>query len=251
MIEVDNLKQKFPSPNLWPRIIVDAMFGKLGRFLRILGFDVLLADSSWEDSRIMDLALRTKRILYTRDYPFYQVFRKNLINDGTREERKVFRESGKDNGIDAAINVNIDVDIDANIDVNADVDVDTGINRASVCYISEEHLIPQLVGVFKNLISLGYSELRPEHFLWDSKTPVPNLYKVLPFNPRCSNCNSTLKEIPKNEVKLKVNSGTFDHFDYFLQCKNPECGKIYWFGIHWAQILEKLEIITQIFKEKE
>ena len=227
MLEVDYLKKLLPSPNLWPRIIVDAMFGKLGRFLRILGFDVLLADSSWEDSRIMELTLQTKRILYTRDYPFYQLFKKNLLNNGMGVDHEFFRDSG------------------------VVVAADAGISCASVCYISEEHLIAQLVAVFQNFKNLDYRELTPEHFLWDSKTPIPNLYKVLPFNPRCSTCNSTLKEIPKNEVKLKVNSGTFDHFNYFLQCENPECGKIYWFGIHWEQILEKLETIARIFKEKE
>ncbi len=55
-----------------PIFIVDAMFGKLGKFLRLLGFDTEIADSYLEDSQIFEQALNTNRILITRDLKFYE-----------------------------------------------------------------------------------------------------------------------------------------------------------------------------------
>jgi len=48
------------------------MFGKLGKFLRLLGFDTEIADSYLEDSQIFEQALNTNRILITRDLKFYE-----------------------------------------------------------------------------------------------------------------------------------------------------------------------------------
>jgi len=48
------------------------MFGKLGKFLRLLGFDTEIANSNLEDSQIFEEALRTNRILITRDKKFYE-----------------------------------------------------------------------------------------------------------------------------------------------------------------------------------
>lgn len=60
------------TENSSPIFIVDAMFGKLGKFLRLLGFDTEIANSSLEDSQIFEQALNTKRILITRDKKFYE-----------------------------------------------------------------------------------------------------------------------------------------------------------------------------------
>ena len=48
------------------------MFGKLGKFLRILGFDTEIANSDLKDSQIFEIALNTNRILITRDLKFYE-----------------------------------------------------------------------------------------------------------------------------------------------------------------------------------
>ncbi len=60
----------------------DAMFGKLGRFLRILGFNVQIADVSLPDSRIMEICLNTERILITRDRLFYGLMTQKLAKLG-------------------------------------------------------------------------------------------------------------------------------------------------------------------------
>ncbi|MFQ5790457.1 MAG: Mut7-C RNAse domain-containing protein [Acidobacteriota bacterium] len=51
-----------------PRFVADAMVGKLARWLRILGADVLY-DPSLQDHQLLSLARREKRILLTRDAP--------------------------------------------------------------------------------------------------------------------------------------------------------------------------------------
>ena len=54
------------------------MFGKLGRFLRLLGFDTEIANSDLKDSQIFEIALKTSRILMTRDKKFYETAQSQL-----------------------------------------------------------------------------------------------------------------------------------------------------------------------------
>ena len=51
-----------------PRFVADAMVGKLARWLRILGVDVIY-DVSLDDHELLALARSEKRILLTRDNP--------------------------------------------------------------------------------------------------------------------------------------------------------------------------------------
>lgn len=55
--------------SLWDRYLffADAMVQKLGRFLRVLGFDTLIANSQWTDTFILAELQSTSRILLTRD----------------------------------------------------------------------------------------------------------------------------------------------------------------------------------------
>jgi hypothetical protein len=48
-------------------LIADAMLGKLARWLRLLGFDVLY-DPSWDDAAIARRAAREGRVVLTRDH---------------------------------------------------------------------------------------------------------------------------------------------------------------------------------------
>jgi uncharacterized protein with PIN domain len=49
-----------------PKFIVDVMLGRLARWLRLLGYDVLY-DNAMADREIVDIALAEDRIILTRD----------------------------------------------------------------------------------------------------------------------------------------------------------------------------------------
>ena len=51
-----------------PLFAVDIMLGKLAKWLRLMGFDTFYSNTA-EDDFLMDLALKEKRILLTRDRP--------------------------------------------------------------------------------------------------------------------------------------------------------------------------------------
>lgn len=54
-----------------PRFIVDSMLGSLARWLRMMGYDTLYA-RNWHDSRILEEAMSTGRIVVTRDRGLYR-----------------------------------------------------------------------------------------------------------------------------------------------------------------------------------
>ena len=49
------------------RFIADSMLGRLGKWLRILGFDTLYVKNA-PDEKILKTAVREKRVLLTRDH---------------------------------------------------------------------------------------------------------------------------------------------------------------------------------------
>ena len=51
-----------------PRFVADAMVGKLARWLRVIGVDVVY-DTTLDDPELVALARREKRVLLTRDTP--------------------------------------------------------------------------------------------------------------------------------------------------------------------------------------
>ncbi len=67
-----------------PRFVADAMVGKLARWLRVLGLDVLY-DSTLNDHQLMALARREGRVLLTRDVP---------LASGTNGPERLLIESG-------------------------------------------------------------------------------------------------------------------------------------------------------------
>lgn len=66
-----------------PRFVADAMLGKLARWLRVLGVDVLY-DSALDDHELVALARQEKRVLLTRDTP---------LATGSNDPPRVFIES--------------------------------------------------------------------------------------------------------------------------------------------------------------
>lgn len=71
---------------------VDAMLGKLGRMLRILGFDTLIADPTLTDEEIMEEALASERALVTRDQEFYEIFLKQKYPSGEKTQSLLLKD---------------------------------------------------------------------------------------------------------------------------------------------------------------
>ena len=69
------------------KFLTDAMFGKLTRFLRIFGYDTVYANDLEEtfglrpvpDDMLLEYAIKTDRIIITRDYPFFKKASKNSV----------------------------------------------------------------------------------------------------------------------------------------------------------------------------
>ena len=66
---------------------------------------------------------------------------------------------------------------------------------------------------------------------------------------RCPVCGAPLTKALKSEVREKIPAATFNAFDEFWNCSNPECGKVYWQGSHWENINAVLEKAKEIQKE--
>lgn len=71
---------------------------------------------------------------------------------------------------------------------------------------------------------------------------------VDPVDSRCPTCGSLLTAASKEEVRGKVPATTFNVFNAFWTCSNPECGKVYWQGSHWENISAVLEKARKIEK---
>ena len=66
------MEKNLREEELAPKFMVDAMFGKLGRILRILGLNTQIASNHLSDPQIELLTLKEERLLITRDHAFYQ-----------------------------------------------------------------------------------------------------------------------------------------------------------------------------------
>jgi uncharacterized protein with PIN domain len=64
--DISPLQRLRPKPLREPAFMVDVNLGKLARYLRMLGFDAAY-DNSLDDRRVVDIAVREKRIVLTRD----------------------------------------------------------------------------------------------------------------------------------------------------------------------------------------
>ena len=69
------------------KFLTDAMLGKLTRFLRIFGYDTIYASDLIDhysmnpvpDDKLNDFAVRSNRLVITKDLPFYNKIKENAI----------------------------------------------------------------------------------------------------------------------------------------------------------------------------
>ncbi len=54
--------------------------------------------------------------------------------------------------------------------------------------------------------------------------------------PRCTVCNALLEKVGMEEIEGKIPKGLTDRYKNFWICSN--CGKAYWEGSHWKNILK-------------
>ena len=71
------------SCSLFMKFLVDAMLGKLARFLRIFGYDTIYANDLISyynidpvpDEKLLEYALENERLIITKDFPFFSKIR--------------------------------------------------------------------------------------------------------------------------------------------------------------------------------
>jgi uncharacterized protein with PIN domain len=78
LLDISPLARLRPKPLRDPRFIVDVNLGKLALKLRLLGFDTLFRND-FEDDEIVEIALREKRIILTRDKG---ILKQNVVTHG-------------------------------------------------------------------------------------------------------------------------------------------------------------------------
>jgi len=66
-------------------------------------------------------------------------------------------------------------------------------------------------------------------------------YQFRPFSI-CLECNQSLVERNKNEVRDLVPSHVFKTQNLYMEC--PSCHRIYWRGTHWQAMSRELETFT-------
>ncbi len=59
------------------------------------------------------------------------------------------------------------------------------------------------------------------------------------FLSRCIACNGHIARVSKEEVRNDLKPGTMRHFEVFFRCR--DCGKIYWEGSHFEQMMDFYE----------
>ena len=60
---------------------------------------------------------------------------------------------------------------------------------------------------------------------------------------RCSECNSLIYEIKKEDVEDLIPKKVFDNKNLFWKCK--KCDTIYWKGSHYDKIISRINLIKQ------
>jgi len=86
-----------------------------------------------------------------------------------------------------------------------------------ILQVRGESVQEQLVEVYRNL---GISPSATELF------------------SRCTVCNEPLSPVGKPAVKNRVPPYVFETQDTYFTC--PKCGRIYWQGTHWEQVIKAL-----------
>ena len=161
---------------------VDAMLGRFGKTLRLLGFDTLIASPELTDTEILNQCLEQNRYLITNDKLFHSRMNNKTNSNGS---------------------------------------------EAKSLLIDSTAQLPDQLSIFFKFFNIDFS--------------FNDFNKPESFISRCTNCNGQLKEVSKDEIKDKVNNGTYEHQERFWICTS--CHNVYWIGSHWNNIKNTLKKI--------
>jgi hypothetical protein len=163
--DISSLNKLRPDPLRLIKFILDVHLGKLTRYLRLCGFDSVY-ENNFEDSTIIYVAQKEKRIILTRDK-----------------------------------------------------------------------------GILKNSrVTHGYW-LRSDNPEEQMKEVIQrfDLKKEIKLFSRCTVCNGKLEKVNKNSIIEKLLPDTKSYYNEFYQCN--QCGKIYWKGSHYYNMLKRIQEI--------
>jgi hypothetical protein len=68
-----------------------------------------------------------------------------------------------------------------------------------------------------------------------------DLKKEIKLFSRCTVCNGKLEKVNKNSIIEKLLPDTKSYYNEFYQCN--QCGKIYWKGSHYYNMLKRIQEI--------
>lgn len=74
-----------------------------------------------------------------------------------------------------------------------------------------------------------------------------DLIKKINFLTRCLVCNTEIFLVPKEQIKNKLPKKTIEYYDEFFLCEH--CGKVYWKGSHYENMLIILQSLGTEIKE--
>jgi len=75
---------------------------------------------------------------------------------------------------------------------------------------------------------------KPEDQLKQLKSELGDIF-TFPEKTRCPACNGELETVDKEKVKGRVIDNVYEQNEKFWVCR--ECGKTYWEGSHWKNIM--------------
>jgi uncharacterized protein with PIN domain len=96
-------------------------------------------------------------------------------------------------------------------------------------------------GILKNsVVDRGYwvRSLQPQTQLFEVVQKFDLTGKMKPFT-LCMECNGKIQAFDKNRIKEKIPKRTMQFYDEFFICEI--CGKVYWKGSHYQNMLETID----------
>jgi uncharacterized protein with PIN domain len=75
--------------------------------------------------------------------------------------------------------------------------------------------------------------------------------KFDPSSSRCPKCGARIEQVSKESVRNEIPPSTYETYNKFWICTNPYCGKVYWRGSHWKNIIEVIANTNKILQNQE